>query len=263
MMMEPQSVARDTYLLPSYLPVPTAGVLPVNAFVIQGTEPVLVDTGLAALKGDFLAGLRSVMAPEALRWIWLTHIDADHVGNLAEVLEAAPRARVVTSFIGLAKLGLLGYQIEQLHLLNPGQSLDIGDRQLLAVTPATYDAPETTGFFDPATRTLFSADSFGAMMSAPAETAAAIPPDALREGMLTWASIDAPWLRIVEPAAFRAILDRIGTLGAETVLSSHLPPASEMTGTLLGHLANAPGTEPFVGMDQAAFEAMMAGVAGE
>jgi len=261
-MLKPQPVGGDTHILPSYLPVPAAGVLPVNAFLIRGQEPVLVDTGLAALRGDFLTNLRSLLKPTEIRWIWLTHIDADHVGNLAEVLEAAPRARVVTSFIGLAKLGLLGYQIERLHLLNPGQTLDIGDRQLLAVTPATYDAPETTGFFDPATRTLFSADSFGAMMSEPAETAAAIPPDALREGMLTWSSIDAPWLRIVDPSAFRGTLDRIGALGAETILSSHLPPAPGMSATLLGHLAEAPGAGPFVGMDQAAFEAMMAGVAG-
>ena len=39
-------VMPDIEVLPSHFPVPGAGFLPVNAFVIKAKEPVLIDTGI-------------------------------------------------------------------------------------------------------------------------------------------------------------------------------------------------------------------------
>ena len=104
MMFEPRSVAAETESLTSYFPIPGYGVLPVNAFLIRATQPVLVDTGLAALREEFMQNLRSVIALNDLRWIWLTHTDSDHLGNLEAVLAEAPNARLVTTFLGMGKL---------------------------------------------------------------------------------------------------------------------------------------------------------------
>jgi glyoxylase-like metal-dependent hydrolase (beta-lactamase superfamily II) len=238
--------------------VPGFGVLATNAFVIHASQPVLVDTGLAALSGDFMRTLESVIDPAAIRWIWITHADPDHVGNLAAVHAAAPNARIVTTFLGMAKMGLLGLPLDRAYLLNPGQALDVGDRRLAAIKPPTYDAPETTALFDPASRTLFSADSFGALLAEPVEAAAAVPADALRDGMVGWATIDAPWLHGTDPAAFGTALDGFRGLSPERVLSSHLPPAEGMLETMTAHLAAAIDAPAFVGPDQAALEAMMA-----
>lgn len=250
-------VAPHTSALSAYLPVPGFGVLPVNAFVIHAAEPVLVDTGLAALREDFLARLRAVIDPADLRWIWITHTDPDHLGNLAAVLTDAPQARIVTTYLGMGKMGLQQLPLERVYLLNPGQTLDVGDRALLAVAPPTFDAPETTGLFDARTRTLFSADCFGALMVTPAETAADIPPDALREGCIGWANVDAPWLSMLDERRFDEALDVIRRLDAQTVLSGHLPPAHGITARLLAHLAEAREAPRFVGPDQAALEAML------
>jgi flavorubredoxin len=257
-MLMPSQVAPDTELLGAYLPVPGFGVLPVNAFVIKATEPVLVDTGLAAVGEDFMGALRSAIAPEDIRWIWMTHMDVDHIGNLAAVLEAAPRARVVTTFVGMAKMGLNGLPVERAYLLNPGQHLDVGDRQLHTVSPPTFDAPETTGLYDARSQTLFSSDCFGALMEAPAATAMDIDAAQLRDGALTWATIDAPWLHMLDPARFDERLKDIQKIGANTVLSSHLPPAKGMTETLLGNLRDARTAPAFAGPDQAALEQLMA-----
>lgn len=257
-MLAPRAVAPDTVMLPSYMPVPGFGVLPVNAFVIRGREPVLIDTGLAALRDDFVAALGRSIDPEDLRWIWLTHADADHLGNLAAVLELAPRARVVTTYLGMGKLGLMGMPVDRAFLLNPGQSLDLGDRRLEALAPPCFDAPETTVAFDARTRALFSSDCFGALMDRPAETAAALPEADLVRGMVAWATVDAPWLPMVDRGTFAHALGRVRDLDPATVLGSHLPPADGMTGTLLGVLAGAPDAPAFVGPDQAALERMMA-----
>lgn len=257
-MLSPIPVARDTHALPAYVPVPGLGVLPVNAFVIRGAEPVLVDTGIGALSGALLSSVASVLPPEELRWIWLTHVDADHVGALEPVLAAAPRARVVTTFLGMGKLGLQRpVPPERIHLLNPGQRLELGDRALVALRPPSFDAPETTGFLDTRTRALFSSDCFGAVLSAPAESARDVGEGALRDGVVTWATVDAPWLHGVDPAAFGATLQEVVSLDPSVVLSSHLPPAPGMTGTLVRHLGAARTAPPFVGPDQRALVAML------
>lgn len=257
-MFEPRPVTADTVSLNSYLPLPGFGVLPVNAFVIRASQPVLVDTGLAALEREFMQALRSTIAPEDLRWIWLTHTDPDHLGNLEAVLSAAPSARVVTTYLGMGKMALNGLPIDRVYLLNPGQSLDVGDRALRAFTPPTFDAPETTAFFDSRTRAFFSADCFGTLMAEVAANAADIDPEALRDGLVTWSTIDAPWLHIVDEGRFYDSLDVVRRLEPSVILSGHLPPAEGMTETLLKHLASARTASPFLGPDQAALEGMMA-----
>jgi glyoxylase-like metal-dependent hydrolase (beta-lactamase superfamily II) len=226
----------DTFALESCLPVPGMGVLAVNAFVVRAEQPVLIDTGLASLQAPFLRALAQVLDPSELHWIWLTHADADHVGNLAAVLRAAPQARVVTNFLGMGKLGLLGLPTDRVHVLNAGGRLDLGDRALTALMPPAFDAPETLACFDGRNRVLFSADCFGGLLAEPATDAAAVAPGDLRDGITTWSAIDAPWLPMVDDGRFGAELERIRALQADTVLSSHLPPARGMTDALLRHL---------------------------
>ena len=71
-----------------------------NAFVIHAAQPVVVDTGLGLADRDFLACLAEVIDSADVAWIWLTHPDRDHTGGLFALLEAAPQARVVTTFTG-------------------------------------------------------------------------------------------------------------------------------------------------------------------
>ena len=168
---EAARIIEDTHRLTAYAPLPGLGLLPVNAFVIRAKEPVLIDTGLAAQRESFMQALSGVIDPADLRWIWVTHMDADHIGNLQAVLDAAPEARLVTTYLGMGKAGLLGLPLERCHLLNPGQSLQVGDRELLAVKPPVFDAPETTGLLDRRSGTLFSSDSFGALLQEAAEDA--------------------------------------------------------------------------------------------
>jgi hypothetical protein len=48
-------------------------------------------------------------------------------------------------------------------------------------------------------------------------------------------------------------------MAPKVIMSSHLPPACGMTDRFLDTLAAVRTAEPFVGPDQAAFEAMLAG----
>jgi glyoxylase-like metal-dependent hydrolase (beta-lactamase superfamily II) len=254
----------DADVISTLYPIPALGFVPINAFVLRAEEPVLVDTGPIVLRDLYFDAISKAIDLDDLRWIYLTHADPDHVGCLREVLAAAPNARVITTFLGLGKLGLYApISPERVYLLNPGQRLSVGDRELIALEPPTFDAPETTAFVDSKTDTLFSSDCFGGVLAEPAELAAEIPAAALRDGVVTWAGIDAPWLGRLDVTALDVALARIRELAAPIVLSSHLPPAFGMLDTLVDHIATAHGRPRFVGPDQAALAALLASLAGE
>ena len=260
--------APDVTSLVDAAEIPGLGFLPVNAFVLHAQQPVLVDTGQPASRADFLDALWAQVDPEDLRWIYLTHPDRDHTGSLAEVLATALSARLVTTFLGM---GILSMEVEiaphRVFLLNPGQSRDVGDRRLTAFRPPLYDSPATTGFWDDRTGTCFSSDCFGAPMPdadlARAEDIAAVPTGDLEAAQRLWATVDSPWVAGVDRAAFAASLEPLRRLDPAVVLSTHLPPARAAAHRLLDTVAAAPDAPAFVGPDQAALEALLAGFAPE
>jgi glyoxylase-like metal-dependent hydrolase (beta-lactamase superfamily II) len=246
------------------LEVPGIGHLPVNAFVLHAAEPVVVDTGLSLADRDFVATLGSVLDPADVRWIWLTHPDRDHTGGLVDLLAAAPHARVVTTFLGMRILSTdTPLPIDRVYLLNPGQSLDVGDRQLRAFRPPLYDSPATVGFQESATGAVFTSDCFGAPLPT-AELAGGtdvreIADDDLRTAQLLWATVDSPWCAAVDPATFRRSLDPLRAMAPSAIFSTHLPPALGRLDRFLDTLSLAPTADPFTGPDQRALEEMLAG----
>lgn len=244
--------------------IPTLGSLAVNAFVLQGPEPVLVDTGTVAGGADFMAALVSVIDPQALRWIWLTHTDFDHIGSLSTLLELNPDIRVITSFLGVGIMGLSSTPLpmDRVHLVNPGQTVAVGDRRLTAVRPPVFDNPITTGFIDDSTGALFSSDCFGGLLPSVPERATDIDIETLTSGQIRWATVDSSWVHDVDRSAFGAKLEQFRALEPSMVYSSHLPPApGSMFDLFVESLARVPDAPRFEGPDQAALEAMVAGMA--
>jgi hypothetical protein len=250
--MQTYRVGPDVTVLNDQLEVPGIGFLPVNAFVIHAAEPVVIDTGLSLTDRNFLDSLGSVIDPADVRWIWLTHPDRDHTGGLFDLLEAATQARLITTYLGV---GIMSTDhpvpIDRVYLLNPGQSLDVGDRTLHAFRPPLFDNPSTVGLYDDKSRTCFSSDCFGAPLPT-AELAGCldigdIPADALRAGQLLWAAVDSPWVHSTDADRYRATIEPLRAMDPTAILSTHLPPAIGRTADL------------FVGPDQQALEQMLAG----
>lgn len=245
--------------------IPALGSLAINAFVLHGSEPLLVDTGTVAGSADFMTALESVINPAALRWIWLTHTDFDHIGALPTLLAANPHIRVLTSFLGVGIMGLTSTPLpmDRVHLINPGQTVSIGGHQLTAFKPPLFDNPITTGFLDDRTGALFTSDCFGALLPAVPENAADLDLDQLRSGQTRWATIDSPWVHDIDRAVLAAKLADVRAIEPSLVCSSHLPPApGSMLGVLVDALAATPDAPRFEGPDQAALEIMLHGMGG-
>jgi flavorubredoxin len=260
--MKTYEAAPDVDVLTTTAAIADFGHLAVNAFVIHADEPVLVDAGTVRDGDDFMIALRSVIDPAELRWLWLTHPDFDHIGSVHRLLAENDQLRVVTSFLGVGIMSLATpLPMDRVHLINPGQSLDVGDRSLRAVRPPAYDNPITTGLHDERSGILYSSDCFGALLDDVPQWAEDVSDEALHRGQVFWATIDSSWLHTVDRSAFAVQLDRVRELEPSMVLSSHLPAArGSSLERLLGALADVPDAAPFVGPDQAALERMLAGV---
>ena len=261
--MKVNRIARDISVLADQLEVPGIGFLAVNAFVLHASEAVVVDTGLSLPGRGFLDALGSVIDPADVGWIWLTHPDRDHTGGLFDLLDAAPQARVITTFGGV---GIMSTErplpLHRVYLLNPGQTIDVGDRKLTALRPPLFDNPATAGFYDERSGALFSSDCFGAPMPtaelATCDDVRYIAAADLRAGQLLWATIDSPWVHTVDPARYHATFAPLQDIGPALILSTHLPPAVRRAPEFLQMLADAPAAHAFVGPDQSALEQMLA-----
>jgi flavorubredoxin len=258
-MNTPYRIAADIEIIPAYFPIPGAGYLPVNAFVIKAKEPVLVDTGMGIRSEEFMKSLKTIIDLKDLRWIWLTHDDADHTGSIRKVLEAAPNVRLAANSLAVLRMSTAWpVPMTRVHWLNTGDSINIGDRTLTALRPPLFDNPTTLGFYDDKSDAFFSADCFGAILPSAEQNIEDLAQEELAQGMISWASADSPWLHMVEPNEFKKALGKIRKIAPKLILSAHLPPAQGKTEHFLNYLDKVPTSTPFITPNQTALEQILA-----
>jgi len=251
---------EDVWVLPSHLSAPGVGVIPINAFLILAREPVLVDTGIRVDSEEFVAALRSIIDPQDLRWVWLTHDDLDHTGSIEQILSIAPEARLATHALSALRMTTAwNVPLDRVYALTPGDAIDTGDRKLTALRPPLFDNPMSTGIYDDKNRFFFSVDSFGAVLNrALVEDVTDLTEEELQRGMVLWETVDSPWAHMLDLAKFGSSLQSVRSLKPAAILSSHLPPARGVTERFLKVLASVPDADPFVAPNQIAFHDMLA-----
>ena len=148
---QPQRIAPETWLIPNFAPAGDGLYLPVNSMLIRGREPVIVDTGAPMHRARWLEQVFSMVEPEDVRWIFLSHDDGDHTGGLLDVLERCRNATLVTNFFSVERLALEkpALPLQRMRWIEPGGSFDAGDRVLHLFRPPIFDGPTTRGLFDP------------------------------------------------------------------------------------------------------------------
>jgi hypothetical protein len=159
---------------------------------------------------------------------------------------------VVTTFIDA---GIMSAErplpMNRIYLLNPGQSLDVGDRRLTGFRPPLFDNPATVGVLDTSSGVCLSSDCFGAPLPtvtlATAEDAADVSPGELRAAQLLWATVDSPWMHAVDPAKLAVSFGTLRDFSPTAVLSTHLPPVTGDSTALFATLLDAPSAYPFTG----------------
>src|SRR3954447_2549093 len=222
---QPTRVAADTYLIHNHHGEGKAPVsVPLNAMVIRGREPVVVDTGVAEAQDQYLADVFSLVDPEDIRWVYISHDDIDHTGNLNALMEAAPNATLVINWFITERMGQsLGVHPSRWRWVGDGQSFDVGDRTLYAVRPPVYDSPTTRGLYDPKTGVYWGSDSFASPMPVPVRHVSEIDADFWTGGIEMFSRYVSPWLSLVDDARYQETVARIEALHPTAILGCHTP----------------------------------------
>lgn len=250
----PLEVARDTFVIRAITPSVAGTFTNMNSMVIRSAEPVLVDTGMGINRENWFADVFSLVAPEAVRWIFVSHLDADHAGNAVEALGRCANAMMVTSQgEAYRAAAALGAPAERLRVLGPGEELDIGDRMLRLSRPPVYDSPYTRALHDPVTGVYYACDAFCAPMpEGVVDWSDQIAPPLWEKGMASFHHHTiCPWIAMVDPARFRAEVDKVAALDPSVIVSAHAPPIGKAAvPRALAQLAALPMTVP-VALEQA------------
>jgi hypothetical protein len=243
-----------------------------NSLVIQAAEPVLVDTGTARNRAAWLEDVFGLVEPADVRWVFLSHDDADHTGNLAEVMAACPNAQLVCSWAITERFAnAFEFPLARCRWINDGDTFDAGDRTLLALRPPLYDSPATRGLFDQRTGLYWGADAFptpvpgGKDATSFAGDVADLDADFWWNGMVMFTHHAlAPWLSLVDRERYAATVDRLQDHRPVTIVSAHSPA---ITGTgvdeALALARRLPDADPPAAPDQTALEHILAAVAGQ
>lgn len=218
-----------------------------NSMVIAGAEPAIIDTGSVNNRSQWLDDVFGIVDPAAVRWVFLSHDDSDHTGNLAAVMDKCPNATLVCSWVLVERFSnAFGFPLQRCRWLNDGESMDLGDRRIFAVRPPVYDSPATRGFLDDRTGVYWGVDAFATPCPGePVPTVADLDPAFWAEGMAMFVHHAlSPWLGLVDRARYTAEVDRVRGMGMSTIATAHSPliTAASITDAfaLLRDLPDAP-----------------------
>lgn len=166
-------------------------------FLVQGRATALVEAGPSTSIDAVMEGL-AARGVERLDWIVVTHIHLDHAGAAGALARRFPEAKVGVHPVGAphlvdpAKLWSSAARIygdkmealwgsmepipqERVHILNDGDSIDLGGRTLTAVETPGH-ARHHHSLLDDATGTMFTGDALGVRLPDIAVTRPATPP---------------------------------------------------------------------------------------
>jgi len=223
--LETERVTADTHLIrqiwgEGFSPV----AVYINSMVITGAEPVVVDCGPKTSGKAWMNEVFAVVEPEDVRWIFMSHEDHDHSGNLVEMMELCPNAKLVGTWFMAERFSAEHVlPFDRMRLVNDGERFSVGDRELVAVTPPVFDNPTTRGLFDPSTGVYWAVDSFGTPVTHDVHDINELDEGFWREGFLQFARMVSPWHQWLDANRYAAHVGSIRRLGATKITSAHGP----------------------------------------
>lgn len=258
----PHPIAPDTWLIPNLVAAEPGTYLGVNSMVIRGAEPIIIDTGAPVHREAWLDKVFSLMDPEDVRWVFLSHDDGDHKGALFDVLEMCPQATLVVNWFLDERQALeQRLPLERTRWLEPGDTLDIGDRTLHLVLPPIFDGPTTRGVYDDRTGAMWIVDSFAALVTADGFDVRDVPAELYDETFEQFNSLISPWHQWLDPVRYGRHVDSVARLAPSVVASAHGPVhTGESIAAAFDRVRRMAGTPRLLGPGQDLLDELIAGV---
>ena len=210
-----------------------------NQYLVADERPLLFHSGPRAMFPLVREAIERVLPLEQLRYVGLSHFEADECGALNQFLAVAPQAEAVCSQIA-AMVSVNDYADRPARALADGEVLDLGRHRLRWLdTPHMPHAWECGLMFDDSTRTFLCGDLFtqgGGGEVALTESDILGPSEAFR----------APMDYFAHSPSTGAALERLAALEPETLACMHGSAWRGDGAALLRALAVALGAAPSV-----------------
>jgi len=155
-----QEIATGIYRINTPLALPGEVGFSFNQYLIVDEAPMLFHSGMRRLFPLVSEAVRAVMPVERLRYVGLSHFEADECGALNEFLAAAPNAVPVCGQVA-ALVSVNDYANRAPRVLADGELLALGLHTMKWFdTPHVPHAWECGLMVDTASRTFFCGDLF-------------------------------------------------------------------------------------------------------
>ena len=154
-------IAAGIYRINTPIDVPGGpGGFSFNQYLIVDEEPLLFHTGQRSLFPGVREAIARVLPLERLRYVGLSHFEADECGALNHFLEAAPQAVAICGRIA-AMTSIGDYAVRPPRVLADGEELALGNHRVRWYdTPHVPHAWECGLMFETHTRTFLCGDLF-------------------------------------------------------------------------------------------------------
>jgi len=133
-----------------------------NSYFINAQKKTIIETCKENFWETYLHKIKQVCKPEEIEYIIVNHTEPDHSGNIANLLNIAPKAKVVGSGNAIRYLrDLIGYEFPHI-VVKDGQTLSLGDKTLSFIGAPNLHWPDSMFTYLVEDRLLFTCDAFGA-----------------------------------------------------------------------------------------------------
>ena len=195
-----------------------------NSYLIMDEKVALMDTVDARKTDEWLVNVEKELEGRTIDYVVIQHMEPDHSGSLAVILDKYPNATVVGNaktfvFFGqFFEYDLTGRMLE----VKEGDTLSLGSHTLQFFMAPMVHWPEVMVTYDSADKTLFSADGFGKFGALDADEAWAC------EARRYYFNIVGKY-----GAQVQALMKKAATLDIEKILPLHGPLLTENLGYYL------------------------------
>lgn len=188
-----------------------------NAYLILDEKITLIDTVKQHLHEEMMERISSLVDPAKIDYIVSNHVEMDHSGGLPKLLEIAKNAKVITSPNGEKGLKAHYKKDWDFQVVNTGDSVNIGKRNLQFVLTRMVHWPDNMVCYSESDKILFPNDAFGQHLATSERFDDEYPLSIiLEEAKKYYANIVLPYGPMVQKA-----LEAVSGLDIETIAPSH------------------------------------------
>lgn len=119
-------IEHDLYQFSTYFPPID---LSFHQYLLTADEPILFHTGNVQQATSLIPQLKAALNGKTLKYIFVSHFEADECGGLSVILDNFPEAKTVCSEVTARQLGGFGYK-NKVITKSPGEKLSSNSYEL-------------------------------------------------------------------------------------------------------------------------------------